>query len=305
MSVDEETIVTDVVRVQEPGNMSVALIEAEARAKLMKNILPHLVQVCYADNIQDFDGKPFINNDGCQKIARIAGISFSRPNIYVSYEDLPPEPEERYEDSGKIKRKAKPARRAFIVEVEGEASLLGQTITEYGGASSEDGWFNRPQESPVETRLEIRKKAMANWQGRCVRTLLGLQGLSWDILKDVGFKRGEGGTVEHRVGRHSIKDGKEDKVALDETRTYIRNQILSDVNKNPDAASLVLQTLTAFGDFPGYKKAERISEKVAPRLWKEIKPGGTKRDDYDTIIDNVRIKFDIDDEPPPGAGVET
>ena len=299
----EEVVTTEVARVEQK-DMTLALPEAEARAKLMKAILPQLVAVCHKSNILDFDGKPYINNDGCQKIARIAGISFGRPNVMISYEDLPPEPGETWPDSGKVKKRAKPARRAYIVEVEGEASLLGQAVTEFGGASSEDGFFDRPHESPVETRLEVRKKAMANWQGRCVRTLLGLQGMSWSDLENVGFNKGEGGGVNHRTGRHSAhKDGEEDKAATDETKAKIRSQILSDVGGNNQAAVALLERITAFTgkdgkEIPGVANIEKLSEGRAFTTWGRIKPGGKDREAYENALADVKDRFNLWDERP-------
>lgn len=310
----EEVTTTEVMRVEEKPNMSIALTEAEARAKLMKNLLPHLVQVCYASNIlsmRDKDGgsKPYINNDGCQKIARIAGISFGKPNVVVSYEDMPAEPAEYYSDSGNLKKEAKQARRAYIVEVEGEASLLGQTITEFGGASSEDGFYNRPKESPVEIRLEVRKKAMANWQGRCVRTLLGLQGLSWKDLTDVGFKDGEGGAVEFENGKHAArKSTAADEGAASEVKTKLREMVLNEVQGNKTAAEDLLELMTEFEGKDGMVKGKRniayLSDKAANTTWNKYKHGGKERDKYYEFLREVHEKHGIGiDEPPEGKGV--
>lgn len=311
---NDDVVTTELVRAEQP-ELSVVLVEAETRAKLMKTILPQLVAVCHENNILEMsDGKggsrPYINNDGCQKIARIAGISFGKPDVTISFEDLPAEPAERYEDSGKIKKEAKPARRAYIVEVQGEASLLGQVITEFGGASSEDGFYNRPKESPVEIRLEVRKKAMANWQGRCVRTLLGLQGLSWDDLEKVNFTRGKGGTVDYKTGKYSgQKDTSGDKAAADETRNKIRDQILSDVGGNNDAACELLEALTAFTtkdgkEIPGVRAIGRLSDSRANTTWGRIKPSGSARDEYQECLFFVQEKHGIsaDNAAPQGGG---
>lgn len=283
-------------------DMSISLVEAEARAKLMKNILPHLVQVCHDSNIiamRDSEGgtKPYINNDGCQKIARIAGISFGKPEVTISFEDMPAEQALTWEDSGKVRKPAKPARRAYIVEVQGEASMMGQTITEFGGASSEDGFYNRPNESPVEIRLEVRKKAMANWQGRCVRTLLGLQGLSWDDLERVGLDRDKGASVNYNNGKHSSqKDTSGEKDAADIAKNKIRDQILTDVNGNQDAAGDVLEAITSFTgrdgrEVQGKRQTIRLSDAQANTTWGRIKPGGKGREEYNKAIIAANDKY--------------
>lgn len=290
-------------------DISTVLIESEARAKLMKNILPHLVQVCHDNNIlemRDNNGgtKPYINNDGCQKIARIAGISFSRPEVTVSLENMPAIPATYWEDSGKQKTPSKPARQAYIVEIQGEASLMGQTITEFGGASSEDGFYNRPKESPVEIRLEVRKKAMANWQGRCVRTLLGLQGLSWEDLERVGFNRGKGGGVDYNQGKYSNqKDTSGDQQAIDETKAKIRDQILTDVAGNKETAGDLLEMVTSFTSnnngkvVPGIRIVDRLSDARANTTWGKIKPGGKGREEYNQAVMKVSDKYGLFDKP--------
>lgn len=301
MSSDELTT-TEVMRV-EPAHqdMTLALPEAKARADLMKAILPQLVAVCYDNNILTMgkgdESKPYINNDGCQKIARISGISFGAPRVSISYEDMPPEPDTTYSNGGV--KKGRPARRAYIVEIEGEATLLGQTITEFGGASSEDKWFDRPHESPVETRLEVRKKAMANWQGRCVRTLLGLQGLSWEDLEKVGFQNGKGGGVEYREGRHSGSDKSDGKEAADDMRKKVSQQIFVDVSENADAARYVLEKVSGFkskkdGKFiPGKTSVEKISDSAIAVVWGQIKPDGKERDKYQEYIIEAKDKFGL------------
>lgn len=302
----EEATTTEVMRMEQPERMdvSVALVEAEARAKLMKAILPQLVAVCHKDNILTMgDGeksKPYITNDGCQKIARIAGISFGKPEVVTSYEDMPAEREERWEDSGKIRKAARPARRVYIVEVQGEASLLGQTITEFGGASSEDGFFNRPKESPIEIRLEVRKKAMANWQGRCVRTLLGLQGLSWeDLEKTNEFRREDAAGVTYKTGKYSSqKDATADADAADENRRKIREQIFADVMGNAEAGADLLEVSTAFTgkdgkEIPGVRHTDKLGEGRARTTWNKIKPGGSERDQYEERMWNLRDKYGI------------
>lgn len=311
--IGNETVTTAVERVEEPAvrDMSVVLVEAEARAKLMKSILPQLVRVCHSNNIlsmrsKDKEGndatRPYINNDGCQKIARIVGLSFGKPDVTLSYEDMPPEKEERWPDSGNIKKAGKPARRAYIVEVQGEASLMGQTVTEFGGASSEDGFYNRPNESPVEIRLEVRKKAMANWQGRCVRTLLGLQGLSWEDLEATGeFSREKAGGVDYKTGKHSAqKDTSGDQQAADDVRKKIADQIMTDVAGNKEAAGDLLERMTAFTgkdgkEVPGIRSAAKMSDGRANTTWGRIKPGGKDRDAYQNAVADINDKYDLYD----------
>ncbi len=308
---NEETVTTAVERIEEPAqrDLSVMLVEAETRAKLMKSILPQLVRVCHSNNILSMNGKdkngnaitrPYINNDGCQKIARIVGMSFGKPEVTISYEDMPPEKEERWPDSGNIRKEAKPARRAYIVEVQGEATLMGQTVTEFGGASSEDGFYNRPNESPVEIRLEVRKKAMANWQGRCVRTILGLQGLSWEDLEATGeFDREKAGGVEYRTGRHSSqKDTSGDQQAADDVKRKIAEQILTDVANHKEAAGDLLERMTAFTgkdgkEVSGVRSTQKLSDGRAATTWGRIKPGGKDRDAYQNAVADINDKYEL------------
>lgn len=279
---DDDVVFTEIMKAEPQKDMNVIVAEAETRAMVLKMVLPKLVKVCHARNILNMGGNPYIDNDGCQKIARIVGITYSRPEITSHFEDDP--------DTGK---------RVYVVDVVGEASAFGQTIIDVGGATSDDKFFANRKESFQETRQEVRKKALANWQGRCVRALLGLKEMSWDELEDVGFKRDGAGSVDYRNERHSSgNDTTQDKDAADENRRKIREQISADVKSNAEAAADLLEAATAFPgkngkQVPGVRHPDKLSEARARTTWNKIKPGGNERDKYEDMMFDIRDKYNI------------
>jgi hypothetical protein len=282
-----------------PAEMSTlanAAQEAERRALLLKSVIGHIVKVCSEGNIMRLGENPYITTDGCQRIARVMGVSFDAPTI-----------EKRWEDS-------KDGERVFIVDVCGQATAFGQTVFEVGGATSEDDFYRKKVEgkngapttyvlrSPLmEIRLEVQKKAVANWQGRCVRTLLGLKQLTWADLENAGFSRDRAASVDYKTGRQTAgNDGAEDQAKLDEVKGKIEAQIEADAGSKA-GASFVLERMTAFQGKDGKPVKGRsyvkdLSDKQVFFLWKRIKPGGDGRDAYQDAIAAAQDKY------PPQAG---
>jgi hypothetical protein len=248
--------------------------EAEERAKLMNVLVPSLLKATHTGDIIDQGGKPFIADSGCEKIARVAGVSFGRPEVKSGFEE---------DETGK---------RYFAVTIRGEASILGQSIFEVGGCDEFDKFIASRRLPFGQRKLEVEKKAYCNWRGRCVRTLLGMTGLRWEDLEKHGIKR-EGRTkVEYKEGKNSHADGgkaEASEAEAEDVRQKIRDQILKNVDGNEEDAKEALRRLTEFTDdkgsvVQGRAVVSQLSEKWAYGLWAKIKPGGKEREKYDGII---------------------
>jgi len=256
--------------------------QLQGRAELMRNILPHLVKCCNARNIKDLDGNPYVDSDACERIANIVGISLGSPKI-----------EKYWEDDGDGKR-------VFCVDVIGEAQAFGRTVTEIGGCTSEDLFYHKRvgdeyvQRLPMsKLRLEVTKKAMANWQGRAIRTVLGLKELTWEELEKVGFKQSESTSVKYRKESEQDSDRKD---KAEECRGKIAAKLMADCGNNKEAAQMLLKSLTTFeksdgSTFDGYTSTKKLSEKFAFRLWGEIKSGGKGEKKYLEKLVEVQKHF--------------
>ena len=251
--------------------------EMELSTDAVKRVLPTFLKVCNSKGIIDFGGKPFVSDAECQKIARCSGISYDKPDIIAEWIDDPETNERVYE-----------------VLVEGCARWMGQEIFSSGGCNSKDKFFKNRSQSFTALKLEVRKKAVANWRGSCVRHLFGLNSLSWEDLNQLGFNQGNAGAgVDFKQGRHSSKDdGAEDAAAAKDTKKKIGQQIMMDCGNDKDKAGDVLEQLTAFTakdgkEVAGKRSALKLSDKQANFLWSKIKPNGKEREKYENIIQAV------------------
>lgn len=275
MGTGEEKGIVAVEAEEEPEERGLAMYhEAEERAKLMNVLVPSLLKATHTGDIIDQGGKPFIADSGCEKIARVAGVSFGRPEVTAGFEE---------DETGK---------RYFAVTIRGEASILGQTIFEVGGCDEFDKFIDSRQLPFGQRKLEVEKKAYCNWRGRCVRTLLGMTGLRWVDLEKYGITS-EGRTkVEYKAGSKSHADGGKSEVVAGETaevRERIRAQLLKDLDGNEEECKEALRRITAFTGkdgkpVEGRESVSQLSDKWVFALWGNIKPGGKERDKYETII---------------------
>ena len=259
--------------------------EVEARVDLIKRIIPTLCKLCEQGDITDYGGKPFIGDNACQKIARVMAISFAQPQIISEWIDDP-----------------ETTRRVYSVVISGSASLFGQSVDALGGCDSEDKFFTKKNQetggyerrsglSFTNLKLAVQKKALANWRGSCVRTLLGLKNLEWSALEASGFRRGEGGSVTFK------KDGKAPVTeASSDVKKNIGDMILKDCNGDKKLAGDVLSEITSFDGDKGHVKgptstgASNFSDKWAFRVWSEIKPGGKNHEAYLNMVKTMTGK---------------
>jgi hypothetical protein len=245
--------------------------EAGARAEMMSTMTKSLVKACHQRNILDMGGNPFIDDDGCQKIARVAGISFSTPMV-----------ESRYEDG-------EDGQQEYVVEVSGEASILGQSLFDIGACTSADGFISkRSNISHQQMKIEVKKKAYANWRGRCVRALLGLKELTWTELESAGFSKDGASKVEYKKGKSSGKseDG-------DDTRKKLGDMILNAVDGNKTAAGDVLFFLTNSDKYKGKNSVSDLTDKQAGFIYGQHKEGGKKRADFEDAVIRVCDEYGI------------
>lgn len=237
----------------EHENAVVLLRDMESRVQMVKYAISVIPQVCHKRNILNMGGNPFIDNDGCQKIAIAAGISFGIPTIEKEWVDDP--------ESGE---------RVYEVIVEGVARLNTKEIYEVGGANSQDQFLAARKLPILRLKIEVHKKALANWQGRCVRTLLGLKELTWEELKNAGFEQDKANSVDFNKGKSTgISED------ANEVRDKIRDAVLDAVDGNKTAAKELLEVLTTFegekGTVKGKNNVKNLTDKAANFLWAKIK----------------------------------
>jgi hypothetical protein len=166
--------------------------QIELRSRLLcialKSLKPH--------DIQDFDGKPYIEGEGAARImAVIRGFKVGEAKFLI--EQIHPH---------------------YFIECQIPMEFMQATTVALGDCSTADPFFtgrdgqsgqykhhlDRTGSETMAARLivgDAKKKARENAISRGVTELLGLKGLSWDDLGKLGFLRTEAGAkVEFKKG---------------------------------------------------------------------------------------------------------
>jgi hypothetical protein len=255
----------------EPENSVDLVAMAGERAKLFKMAISKLPECTSADNWTDQGGKPYLDDNGCERMARVVGMGISDPHVNAEMEtDL------------------KTGEKFYAVELTGFASIkfgdgVELKMPQTGGCTSRDKFF---KSRDGITSLDIKKKAYANYRGRCIRSFLGIGGLSWEELEKAGIHRDGCKKVDFRQGKESGKsaDG-------DDARTKLEKMILTDCCGEPVAAKDLLYRLTEWEKdgkkMAGKENVADLSDKQAAFGWGNYKPGGQKRDFYQGNLDEI------------------
>jgi len=132
----------------------------------------------------DQQGKPYLQNSGCMKIAQLFGVNFIDKVIEV---------ETITDDKGTYK----------IYTCKGRAEFHGRTVEDIGTCSTRDDFFgkaNKQLKALEDVDLEnIAKKCVTNWQNRVLKKILGLA-FTWDDLKEANIATDKIGKVTYASG---------------------------------------------------------------------------------------------------------
>lgn len=158
--------------------------QIELRARLLRTALKALKP----HDIQDFEGKPYIEGEGAARIMSvIRGFKVDEARFQI--EQIHPH---------------------YFVECSVPIEFMGATTVALGDCSTADPFFvgkdgkgglyakhlERTGSETIAARLilgDAKKKARENAVSRGVTELLGLKGLSWKDLGELGFLRAEAG----------------------------------------------------------------------------------------------------------------
>jgi len=184
---------------------------APARIEALKKILHVSLKITNAHDWVDISGTPYLETSGCEKVARVFGISWRID-----------EPTLEREEGGH-----------FSYTYTGEFELSGITIDAIGFRSSRDPFFKKydyidhgGKKQKIELppseidRGNVKKSAYTNLLQNGIRRLLGIRNLTWPDLEAAGINR-------NQVRGYSFKEKGEQKTT---------SQI-----KNPDAAATEAQ----------------------------------------------------------------
>lgn len=188
--IPELEIQTDERNILAPNSLSENFVEAagkqiELRARLLQTALKALKP----HDIQDFDGKPYLEGEGAARImAVVRGFKVGEAKFHI--DQIHPH---------------------FFIECNIPMEFMGATTVAIGDCSTADPFFtgrdgqsgqykkhlDRTGSEAMAGRLivgDAKKKARENAISRGVTELLGLKGLSWPDLEKLGFSRTEAGS---------------------------------------------------------------------------------------------------------------
>ena len=168
----------------------------EGQIVLRSKLLMTALKALKPHDIQDFDGKPYLEGEGAARImAVVRGFRVGEAKFVV--EQIAPH---------------------YFVECAIPIEFKGATTVAIGDCSTQDSFFTgkdghsgrygkyieQTGSEVMATRLllgDAKKKARENAISRGVSELLGLKGLSWADLEELGLKRGEAGSsVKFKTG---------------------------------------------------------------------------------------------------------
>jgi hypothetical protein len=138
------------------------------------------------------------------------------------------------------------------------SKLLGVDYSYEGGSRLEDGFKNK------DDILFYMQKAKANWNGRALRKLLGMENFSWEELEKYGIKKDMVRTIER------ISTQKVDTEKAKELHNLLLELNEGDVKKAED----YLESLTKSDKYAGKRRASQLSEAqinwILPKIKNEL-----------------------------------
>lgn len=182
-----------VERIEQPIAIADGLLNEEAirRAEMMvegvKKIKAISIKVTGPQDWSLQNGKPYLENIGCMKIAQLWGVNFMDRKFM-------PDGGERISDANGD---------YILFTVQGRAEFKGRTVEDIGTCSTRDELFGRAggkMKSLQDVDLtDVKKKAVTNMQGRLLKKILGLS-YTIEDLKEAGIDMEKMGKVEYAGG---------------------------------------------------------------------------------------------------------
>jgi hypothetical protein len=167
--------------------------QAEKRIEAFEKIKMYALRTTNAHDWVNEGGKPYLQDSGANKVARVFGVSWRL---------MPPEIEYLEGAGGH-----------FIVNVKGDFAIGGAVIQAVGSRSSNDPFFTDRYEGQGEARHKVKrpaseidrgdviKAAVSNCTNNGVKKLLGLMNLTWEDLEEyASIKPGDVGSVDFKKG---------------------------------------------------------------------------------------------------------
>lgn len=241
---------------------------ASERAKILELARNAAIKLTSPYDWVDMGGKPYLDSNGAEKIARLYGIKWHCEKPEKEWMDA--------DDKGQH----------YCYNIYGWVGFNElESITEIGTCSTRDKFFGRKnsEQLPVSEIDEqnIKKKAIANFVARAVTRFLGFGGMTWDQLYETAPKlKGQIASVSYGSSKGQSRDAdakpEGSNLSFAEMRLQLGNMLLEIFTGDKEAASQKLQELTSFTKkdgtgFQGYKSANAVSDNMTTKTYDKVK----------------------------------
>lgn len=261
-----------------------AVREAETRLEIIQRVMQVALKATYTQDWIDMNGKPYLAATGAERLASLFGVTVTDMDS------------KRYED--KDERGT-----YYYFVVTGTAHFRGTSISVMGTCSARDPFFSTRYENeqrlllPAEAvdQPNIVKAAYSNMIANAVTRVLGIRGLTWQQLEQLGFDRKSAASVrfQDRKGAKPTTEtpgAKSAPVAVTpagESWITKLEALLDSIDASTDKPTVLL-SITSFdkkdgGRFPGYdtiaairqrsKQPERVAQIAHAKLAEQITAG--------------------------------
>lgn len=248
-------------------NFELIINEAEKRIDYIQKCIDYSIKVTSINDWVIFNGIPFLEFDGAQKIANIFGICWSEIDL---------KEEKKTDENGKYVSFWGKAKLWFAKYPDRKIEILG-------GCTSRDKFFGIINGQLKELKdidlLNVKKKAIANILGRGIKALLGLNGLTLEHLKASGLDLENIASVTHKTGK---KGGTSKDIVKAELAEKIKCVCLYMANGDKKKAADYYHNSPGYADFKykddktgeekeyKAKEPEKLTQKHAEKIWKKL-----------------------------------
>jgi len=218
--------------------MAVFIERVERRNEAIERVLKMALQKLMPTDFHDFDGKPLLQGIGAQRLIKYFGIS-------VTNKQRTPEKGYTVDPNDPAKRLSVTYRATFklgTMEVEGEGrrdthnKLLGRK----GGEFKNIADINLP---------DLDASAVTAMYRDGVSTLLGLKGMTWEYLKELGFSPDKTTGHTYQTGTQGGNAATSDKTKTKQAQ--IANMIFEMSGQDPEKSKAMLMKYTEWTNKKG------------------------------------------------------
>lgn len=194
--------------------------KAEKMVLAQRKIINAALSITNPQDWIDFNGKPYLELGGAEKIAKTFGISWDAPKMEIEF----------IQDGH------------YNIRFSGHIYDERRSIYVIGGTSSRNKFFaGASQDKPVDDidRNEVIKKALTNWMNNGIKRIMGIRNLTWEEVERItGIKRDDTSQVRFKTGDQ----------ATERLRTDVWDMLMQMADGDEKRAKAMLSKATEFSD---------------------------------------------------------